>query len=45
MKGLLGLISISVVELGVGRLPAGSSQRFHMLLAVWLCPHQYLYTT
>lgn len=33
MKGLLGLITVSAVQWGVGRLEAGSSKLFHELLA------------
>jgi hypothetical protein len=33
MKGLLGLITISAVQWGVGRLEAGSSKLFHTRLA------------
>ena len=33
MKGLLGLITISAVQWGVGGLQARSSQLFHRLLA------------
>lgn len=33
MKGLLGLITVSAVQWGVGRLEAGSSKLVHVLLA------------